>query len=226
MSTSSASGGKVAPNDASPLYDKVKRTVGSAVFRAMQVAGDAEGSYPSKLSQQGLSQRSGVARSTISKYIEAKDNPDSVLNPDLKTLCRIARALNITPAMLLLTPEDWSRLAQAATFLREAVPDANVQRISAGMADSKAGPAVRAQAGLQLARLFGVYRDFSPIAQTEFSEGEVRQELLDDQALAATRQRQGIFVATSLPPLRELPPSQHAPLLSLCANLGASTNLD
>ena len=88
--------------------------------------------------------------------------------------------------MLLLTPEDWSRLAQAATYLREAVPDANVQRISAGMADPKAGPVVCAQAGLQLARLFGVYRDFPPIAQSEFFDGKVRQGLLDEQVLAAT----------------------------------------
>lgn len=214
------------PNDSAQLYARIKQTLGNTVFRAMQVAGESEDAYPAKLTQQAMAERSGVARSTISKYLDAKDKNDASVNPDLKTLCRIAMALNVPPAILLLTPDDWSRLAQAATYLRDAVPDSQVQRISEGMSDPKSGPAGRANAGLQLARLFGVYRDFTPPTQFEPDEPTIRQELLDEQQASARRQRLGIFVATSIPPLRELPASLHAPLLSLCANLGASTKLN
>ena len=218
----SAAGGKQS-DSASRLFVLVKKTVGSAIFRAMQVAGNSDSSYPSKLKQQALAKHSGVARSTITKYLNAKDVTESKVNPDLKTLCRLADALNVSPAMLLLTPDDWSRLAQAAVFLREAASNEQVKRISEGMADSTSGPLARATAGLRLAKLFGVYRDYQEVASLNPESINKREDLATEQREAVERQRIGIYVATSIPPLRELSQSLHAPILSLCANLGAST---
>ena len=206
------------------LFKQVKKTVGSAIFRAMQVAGKSDDAYPSKMQQQVLSERSGVARSTITKYLRAKDKPELSANPDLKTLCRLADALNVSPAILLLTPEDWSRLAQAAVFLREAASNDQVRKISDGVIERGAGPASRATAGLQLAKLFGVFRDGDQISTMGDGQLEIRKDLLDEQRAAIERQRIGIFVATSIPPLRELQPSLHASILSLCANFGASNS--
>lgn len=211
-------------DSSSKLFALVKRTVGNALFRAMQVAGKSDGSYPSKLRQQTLAEQSGVARSTITKYLNAKGEAESNVNPDLKTLCRLADALNVSPAMLLLTPDDWSRLAQAAVFLREAASNEQVKRISAGMAESNSGPAARATAGLQLARLFGVYKDFHDVNLIDAEAPNIRHELLDEQRKTVERKRIGIFVATSIPPLRELKTDLHPAILSLCANLGASTH--
>jgi transcriptional regulator with XRE-family HTH domain len=210
-------------SDSAPLYDRQKRTLGSALFRAMQVAGPSDDGYPSKLSQQALSDQSGVARSTISKYLDAKDNDDAPINPDLRTLCSIAWALNVSPAMLLLTPDDWSRLGQAAIDLRDEASNSQVQHVSTEMADPKTGPTAKAHRGLQLARLLGVYRDLPPPLELEPNEPAPRQEWRDAQDEVTRRHRLGIFVATSIPPLRDLPSTQHAALLTFCAKFGAST---
>ena len=206
------------------LFKVVKKTVGNALFRAMQVAGKSDGKRPTKLRQRVLSEQSGVARSTIYKYLNAKDDPESSVNPDLKTLCRLADTLNVSPAMLLLTPNDWSRLAQAAVYLREAVPNEQVMKISAGMSGASSGPIARATAGLQLARLFGVYQEFKDPSSTDSLTQNIRVELIEEQQAAFEKKRIGIFVATSIPPLRELKEDLHPAILSLCANLGASTH--
>ena len=211
-------------DSSSKLYAVVKKTVSSAIFRAMQVAGRSDNAYPCKISQQSLAEQSGVARSTITKYLRAKDEQNSKVNPDLKTLCRLADTLNVSPAMLLLTPDDWSRLAQAAVFLREAASNEQVKRISAGMAEPSAGPVARATAGLQLARLFGVFQELRQEVSTKNSEQLGEKDFVCEQVETIERQRIGIFVATSIPPLRELSQSIHAPILSLCANLGASSH--
>lgn len=211
-------------DSSSRLYAVVKKTVSSAIFRAMQVAGRSEDASPCKISQQSLAVQSGVARSTITKYLSSKNEENSKINPDLKTLCRLADTLNVSPAMLLLTPDDWSRLAQAAVFLREAASNEQVKRISSGMAEPTSGPVARATAGLQLARLFGVYRELRQEIPTSDSAHPARNDLIEQQFETIERQRIGIFVATSIPPLRELSQTLHAPILSLCANLGASTH--
>lgn len=211
-------------DSSSRLYAVVKKTVSSAIRRAMQVAGRSENASPCRISQQSLAEQSGVARSTIAKYLRSSDDENSNVNPDLKTLCRLADTLNVSPAMLLLTPDDWSRLAQAAVFLREAASNEQVNRISAGMAEPTAGPVARATAGLQLARLFGVYRELHQVATISDAAHPARNDLIEQQFETIERQRIGIFVATSIPPLRALSQTLHAPILSLCANFGASTH--
>ena len=109
-------------------------------------------------------------------------------------------------------------------FLREAASNEQVKRISAGMAESSSGPATRATAGLQLARLFGVYKDFQDTNLTDKAAPDIRHELLEEQRKTVDRKRIGIFVATSIPPLRELKTDLHPAILTLCANLGASTH--
>jgi transcriptional regulator with XRE-family HTH domain len=208
------------------LFTSTRRALGNALFRAMQVAGETESEYPVKLSQEALSAKSGVARSTIAKYLEAKSKDCTSVNPDLKTLCKLATALNVPPALLLLTPEDWSKLAQAATYLVDAVPDARVQRISMRLAQERSGAAERGNAGLELAKLFGVYQS-APRANSappDDSTAEMSPRWSRVHEDARRKQRLGILVATSIPPLREFGASQYAPILSLCANLGASTS--
>jgi hypothetical protein len=80
-----------------------------------------------------------VARSTIAKYVATRADDSVLTKPDLKTLCRSAHALNVPPAPLLMRPKDWRRLAQAATFLNQAVLDPQVQAISSAVADTGSG---------------------------------------------------------------------------------------
>ena len=51
------------------IRKKVQKGLSANLLRAMQVAGSRDDGKPMKLSQQLLSDTSGVARSTISKYL-------------------------------------------------------------------------------------------------------------------------------------------------------------
>ena len=216
------------PSDASRhLFVASRKALGNALFRALQVAGETDDEYPERLTQEALASSSKVARSTIAKYVDAKDKDDSTVNPDLRTLCKLARALNIPPALLLMTRSDWSKLAQAATFLQDAVRDPRVQQITQQLAKDRPGAGARGKAGLQLAERLGVYRaPPDPRLPLKPDALELSERWATAQKNSQRRQRLGILVATSIPPLGELDASQYSSLLSLCANLGASTQLN
>jgi transcriptional regulator with XRE-family HTH domain len=188
----------------------------------MQVAGELENGYPAKLGQEALAERAGIARSTVAKYLGAKDSDESLVNPDLETVCKLASALNVPPALLLMTPSDWSKLAQAITDAAASVQDSTVQHIVTELARGRSGSARRGEAGLRVAERLGVYRHRSnSISDTQ----DVPAHWLEAQTEARRRSQLGILTATALPPIGDLNTEQQTILLSLCVILGASTNV-
>ncbi|MFP3559158.1 helix-turn-helix transcriptional regulator [Paraburkholderia sp. SIMBA_049] len=199
------------------LYQRTRDSFGDALRRAMTVAGETEDGKPTKVTQSDLSERSGISRSSIAKYLATGTDEGDAANPDLKTLCRLAHALNVPPAYLLMRPEDWRRLAQAAAAISIALRDDEVQAISTAASQSRHSPVDRSLAGLQLAKRLGV----AP------SECRVAKELTSSEAALATdqlndRSRLGVFTTCALPPLGQMAPEYYAPLLSLCATIGAT----
>jgi transcriptional regulator with XRE-family HTH domain len=61
--------------------------------------------------------RTAISRSTLTKLVNEKVGK---ANPDLDTLCRLAAMLNVPPAFLLMTKDDWTRLFRAIEGLQEA----------------------------------------------------------------------------------------------------------
>ena len=206
-----------------PLLHEARRALANAIFRAMQVAGEVENGYPAKLGQEALAERAGIARSTVSKYLGAKDSDEPQVNPDLETVCKIAAALNVPPALLLMTPSDWSKLAQAITDAAASVQDATIKHIVTELAGKRSGGAKRGEAGLRVAERLGVHQH--PRKSVGGDTHDVPAHWLDAQAKARQRAQLGILTATSLPPVSDLKTEQQIILLSLCAILGASTNL-
>jgi len=205
-----------------PLLDETRRALAQAIFRAMQVAGEPENGYPAKLGQEALAKRAGISRSTVAKYLSAKDSDESLVNPDLETVCKLAAALNIPPALLLMTPSDWSKLAQAVTDAAASIQDATVKQIIAGLERDRPGAAKRGEAGLRLAERLGVHQHRrKSINDTQ----DVPAHWVEAQAQTRRRSQLGILSATALPPIVDLNTDQRTILLSLCAILGASTNL-
>lgn len=205
-----------------PLLDETRRALAQAIFHAMQVAGEPENHYPAKLGQEALAERAGISRSTVAKYLSAKDSDESLVNPDLETVCKLAAALNIPPALLLMTPSDWSKLAQAVTDAAASVQDATVRKIIAELERDRPGAARRGAAALRLAEQLGVHqRRRQSINDTQ----DIPEHWLEAQAQARRRSQLGILSATALPPVGDLKTDQRTILLSLCAILGASTNL-
>lgn len=216
---------KLRQGEGSIQFHRTRRSFGHSVFRAMLVSGERDDGSPGKLTQEELAKRSGIARSTIAKYLAAKDDETIAVNPDLETLCRLAGALRVPPALLLMTPGDWSRLAQAAVFLAEAVRNERVQSVAAELAKSNGGAMARAQAGLKLAEWFGVYQAKAP-GMLDGDKSPTRETIAAEVEVLRRQVRQGILATTALPPLRDLTPGHYAPLLSLCATLGATPTFE
>ncbi len=70
---------------------------------------------PGPITATQIQRETGVARSTL----RALKSPrrEAAANPDLETLDRIAGALGVPPAFLLMRPQDWLALGQAVNSL-------------------------------------------------------------------------------------------------------------
>lgn len=188
---------------------------GESVLRAMLVSSEDDGGEPKKMTQQELAQRSQVGRSTIAKYSALRNDEKMVANPDLETICRLASALHVTPAFLLMTPSDWSHLAQAAMYFSEAMSDEKFVDTANEMERSNvANTRSVALTGLDLAIKFNVYEKRAP-------DPEMSPTFSERISARNKRIRRGILAMSALPPLGELKKAHIAPLLSMCAILGA-----
>lgn len=72
---------------------------------------------PGPITATWLQQETGVARSTL-RALKSQTG-DAVANPDLDTLDRIAHALGVPPAFLLMRPQDWVMLGNALDDIPE-----------------------------------------------------------------------------------------------------------
>ncbi|ADR59759.1 XRE family transcriptional regulator [Pseudomonas putida BIRD-1] len=168
----------------------------------MQVAGSREDGKPKKLSQQLLSDSSGVARSTISKYL----TQESEANPDLETLCRLAASLNISPALLLMTEDDWLHLAHGLVTVAQTINNEQFDAMARELGQaSQSNPLNRANAVLKMAEHIGVKH---------------RHEF-DVETPTQRRVKQGILTTAALPMHPKFQDGIYAQLLPLCIVMGA-----
>ncbi len=97
----------------------------SALRRIINQAGLSSTGETRSVSRHALSASAGIATSTLGKLLvgdeKAKDEPP---NPTLEVICRISEAVNVPPALLLMTDDDWKKLATAfTTFYRTLAPE-------------------------------------------------------------------------------------------------------
>lgn len=199
------------------LYEEISTSFGENLLRAMLVSDTDEDGEPRKLTQQELAKKSGVGRSTIAKYNTIKKEGEIDSNPDLETICRLASALHVPPALLLMRSSDWSQLIQAALYLNLASKDGVVQEIAAEIENSKAKDAITmARFGLKLAIRLGIYKEKVTLPDDVETRHSIRE--------SNTQIRQGILATTTLPSLAKITRGHIAPLMSLCAIMGAHQN--
>lgn len=106
-------------NDSGPrsAHDEAVTQFKTALRRLTTYAGDGGDGQPTRKTQASLSRHADVKRSTLSTYMTPVDSPQG-RNPGLDKLCRMAEALGLPPALLLMTADDWSRLLTAVeTYL-------------------------------------------------------------------------------------------------------------
>lgn len=81
----------------------------TALRRITTYGGDSRDGEPTRRTQASLSRHSNVKRATLSTYMTPVES-DEGRNPGLENLCRLAQALGLPPALLLMTADDWKRL--------------------------------------------------------------------------------------------------------------------
>ena len=197
------------------LLNKTSKSFVANFRRATRVSAVSEGGEPIPLTQQALATLSGVGRSTIAKYISNESGDNIAVNPDLNTICRLADALNVSPAFLLMRPEDWSRLAQAIMYFSMAAQDVKFKEIAKELSELRASsPTTISLAGLKLAKRFNLYEENSMASGLS---GKFTQHVEHNRM----RIRRGILATSALLPTGELNGAQIPPLLSVCAIAGA-----
>ncbi|MGF6766119.1 transcriptional regulator with XRE-family HTH domain [Paraburkholderia sp. GAS33] len=190
-----------------------------ALNRALRVSDEADDSSPKRMTQVELVKRTGMARSTLAKYLADGADDEDPINPDLKMLCRLADALNVPPAFLLMREEDWKRLAHAAATLVSVSKAEGASGKPSIRPERYANAAEQSIAGYKAAKDMGVAPSNVRIEVTHAGDADLAREVEERHA----RTRRSIRTTCALPPLNHLSEEYHLSLLYLCANVGANT---
>lgn len=98
------------------LYGEVQEAFVNNLAKALRVAGGLSESGEIKhLQKSELAHLSGLSKGTVTKLTTTTECEEA--KPDLETMCKLAYALNVSPAFLLMTERDWSFLLQAVGTL-------------------------------------------------------------------------------------------------------------
>lgn len=107
------------------LFETTAEALGENLRNALQVAAGGETAVAERLSKAELARRTGLSRDTIGKLVpdreaeDAQGEPVRASNCDLRTLCAVSEHLGISPALLLMTQQDWHLLISAIAGLAD-----------------------------------------------------------------------------------------------------------
>lgn len=94
------------------LYEEIQEAFVNNMNRVLRVAGGLSDSGELlNMQKSELAETSSLSKGTITKLTDTSAYQDA--KPDLETLCKLAHALNVSPAFLLMTSSDWGILLQA-----------------------------------------------------------------------------------------------------------------
>lgn len=139
-------------NAASSLDDLIEKTghaLGANMLAARNVAATGKDEVVTPMSEMALHKKSKISRDVLSRYADNKTP-----NPDLKTICKLAHALNVPPAFLLMTSDDWRRLIGAINDMQK-----NVQNTGGAQFVKASIKSQKLKAGLAIAKKLNMYPD-------------------------------------------------------------------
>lgn len=98
----------------SKLFLKSSNQFRGALRRVINQSGQSPSGEAKAVTRQALSDCADIAASTLNKLLvsdeTAKSEPP---NPTLEVICKLGEALNVSPAILLMTDDDWRKLGSA-----------------------------------------------------------------------------------------------------------------
>lgn len=192
----------------SKVYRQQARALGENlkhVFRVSRVVDNPDDHHEPPMTKEYLAARSGLSRSTVTRLTSGDG---SGINPDLKTLCLLAATLNVPPAFLLMTTQDWQRLLGALDAIRHLDDD----RVTAALPDLRrqSSPDVLAQGAIDVAARLSPTRMQGPASAEE--------------RRIHARARQGARAMVNVIDWGSLPGERKA-LFAIAVQLGTNTNL-
>lgn len=162
------------PREWEALAATMRRTLAKNLSAALMVAGASQdGDGIAKMKLTDLNRRTDIARSTLSKLANGETSSGIQANPDLETLCRLATALNLSPAFLLMSADDWQRLLAALNGLPQALFGSFLDDLT-----SRATHNDKVRTGLILAEKLNLYPDNTYFKVDEEEVG-ARQDEMD-----------------------------------------------
>lgn len=126
-----------------------KRQLALSVMAALRVAGPNRDGKPHRLRQIDVMRRTGMSRTTLKPLLDLTDS--SQRNPDLSTLQKLAEAVGVPVAFLLMTPDDWGSLIRAIGTL------ADYQAAAHGLIGDSLGSPAYAEATLKRCKVHPEY---------------------------------------------------------------------
>lgn len=169
-----------------------------ALRRVINQSGQSADGAARPITRQALSANADIAASTLNKLLSSDDRARvEPPNPTLEVICKLGETLNVSPALLLMTADDWKKLASAmVTYMqmlapsekfREFVTQSRLNNDYAGMASNVAKDAQ------EIAKMCGFGMRATEAART---------------TIAATSQTL---------PIRDLSPEHRPLLMVICA---------
>jgi transcriptional regulator with XRE-family HTH domain len=156
------------------LASSMRKTLARNLDFALEVAGVDDGGSVKKMKLTDFSRKTKVARSTLTKLTrEEKPSKGVQANPDLNTICRLAAALNLPPAFLLMSTSDWMRLLGALNGLQEALSGPHLDQKTLKDAEHDT-----VSCGVNLVEKMRLYSNKAPYALSP-QEAGVRQQEID-----------------------------------------------
>ena len=181
-----------------PGWDAITKTMrrnfAQNLTAALDVAGeDFTGTTTAKLPHEALRKKTGIARSTISKLTRGVTKSGMEANPDLDTICRLAWALNIPPFFLLMTQEDWSKLASAFRTINIIIDDNDLREsLNTTIGTDKV------IAGLDLAERLNIYPTQPLAGYDAEAPSDLQDEMREDIDRRNQRAKLSILCATAI----------------------------
>ncbi|WP_429315066.1 helix-turn-helix domain-containing protein [Paraburkholderia sp. GAS448] len=196
----------------STTFRDVSRCFVEALRRSMRVASEDEDGALDALSQTQLAERAGMGRSTLAKYLGGRVD-ETPANPDLDIICRLADAVGVPPAILLMRPQDWASLGSGMLTFQQALRDSTFTALAAELQGMDSTTSQRvAEAALRVGRLLNTVEDER--------DPKVSQEVRDFRH--ATKMSIST-TAASIPFRIDGVTNSHLPaLLTICSILGTT----
>jgi transcriptional regulator with XRE-family HTH domain len=176
-----------------------------SLLRVLRIAGETDEGGRGSLTQRELAERSGVSLTLVKKYL--RDDAGAG-HARLEAVGKMAAALGVPPAFLLMRRDDWVALATAVAVLLEQAGDSRHEAHAAQ--PWNVGPMDAAEKGLEYARAVKVldrHRAFHPPQVTHAIE-------LTEAGVAHT---------SAVPPYPLLSGGHARLALAMCAIVGTTT---